>query len=392
MSQDREPLYIQIQNYFKDLIITRKLVEDDKIPTEKDLMDQFEVSRITVVNALAELAKDGWIYRIPGRGSFIKGIPETHIATSAIIEAAVPERTSYRAKIGLVFPFINDYFAIRLLHGITEMLEASKYSVVVMFTYNSKEMEKEVIRELKNSVDGLIIFPVDAEVYNEEIIALKMQNYPFVLIDRHLPGVETNVVSSDSVQASILAVDHLWSLGHRNIAICSDSPLMTVSVEERIQGYNEALKQKGALINPALILTDFHVNASQEIVNTLFTTSSENQTVLNQAHPLYRFIKNRMATAYIALNCALGVHILSIAKQVGLRVPEDISIITFDNPSPLLEEFSLLTYIDQSEQEIGREAARLLLQVIDNRGKQPSYKKINLQPSLVIRKTTGQLN
>ncbi|SFT15959.1 GntR family transcriptional regulator [Paenibacillus sp. BC26] len=392
MSQDREPLYIQIQNYFKDLIITRKLVEDDKIPTEKDLMDQFEVSRITVVNALAELAKDGWIYRIPGRGSFIKGIPETHIATSAIIEAAVPERTSYRAKIGLVFPFIGDYFAIRLLHGITEILEASKYSVVVMFTYNSKEMEKEVIRELKNSVDGLIIFPVDAEVYNEEIIALKMQNYPFVLIDRHLPGVETNVVSSDSVQASILAVDHLWSLGHRNIAICSDSPLMTVSVEERIQGYNEALKQKGALINPALILTDFHVNASQGSVNSLFTTSSENQTILNQEHPLYRFIKNRMATAYIALNCALGVHILSIAKQVGLRVPEDISIITFDNPSPLLEEFSVLTHIDQSEQEIGREAARLLLQVIDNRGKQPSYKKIDLQPSLVIRKTTGQLN
>ncbi|WP_308636257.1 GntR family transcriptional regulator [Paenibacillus silvisoli] len=393
MSQDREPLYIRIQNHFKDLIISRKLVEDDKIPTEKDLMDQFEVSRITVVNALAELAKDGWIYRIPGRGSFIKGIPETHMTASATMMdyGVLEERKAFRSKIGVVFPFIGDYFAIRLIHGITQALEASEYSVVVMFTYNSKETEKEVIRELKHNVDGLIIFPVDAEVYNEEIIALKMQNYPFVLIDRHLPGVETNVVTSDSVQASMLAVDHLWSLGHRNIAICSDSPLMTVSVEERIQGYNEALKQKGALINPALILTDFEVNAAkkEKEATSLFLQPDGDSPVMNAEHPLYRFIKNRMATAYIALNCALGVHILSIAKQVGLRVPEDISIITFDNPSPMLEEFSLLTHIDQSEQRIGSEAVNILLEVIGNKGKPIGYRKISLNPSLVMRQTTG---
>lgn len=387
MNQEREPLYIQIQNHFKERIINRTLVEDDKIPTEKELMDEFGVSRITVVNALVELAKDGWIYRIPGRGTYIKGIPESQMNDKSAAAASPAETESRRASgmhIGLVFPTLEDYFAVRLIRGITDELESQGYSLHIMLTNNSKEKEKEVIRELKPTVDGLIIFPVDAEVYNEEIIALKMQNYPFVLIDRYLPGVETNVVSSDSARASMLAVEHLWELGHRNIAICTDSPMMTVSVDERIQGYFDALKQKGALINPALILNDF------ELDSTHLNRPDAPAAAIDAGHPLYRFIQNRMATAYIALNCSLGVQILSIARQVGLKVPEDISVVTFDNPTPLFEELSLLTHIDQSEYKMGAEAVKLLLQAIDNADKQRrEFKKIVLEPRLVVCKTSG---
>ncbi|MDU5950378.1 MAG: GntR family transcriptional regulator, partial [Paenibacillus macerans] len=71
MQNERVPLYMQIQQHFKDLIQQGQLKENDKIPSEKELMEQFDVSRITVANALTQLAKDGWIYRIPGRGSFV---------------------------------------------------------------------------------------------------------------------------------------------------------------------------------------------------------------------------------------------------------------------------------------------------------------------------------
>lgn len=385
MNQEREPLYIQIQNHFKERITSRELVEDQKIPTEKELMDEFGVSRITVVNALVELAKDGWIYRIPGRGTYIKGIPESLIADKAVtaFTAEQPARAG-GMRIGLVFPTLEDYFAVRLIRGVTDELQAQGYSLHIMLTNNSKEKEKEVIRELKATVDGLIIFPVDAEVYNEEIISLKMQNYPFVLIDRHLPGVETNVVASDSTRASMLAVDHLWELGHRNIAICTDSPMMTVSVDDRIQGYFDALKQKGAMINPALILNDFELDTDQ--INRPDAPAKE----IDAKHPLYRFMQNRMATAYIALNCSLGVQMLSIARKVGLRVPEDISIVTFDNPTPLFEELSLLTHIDQSEYKMGSEAVKLLMQAIENaKRNQKEFRKITLEPRLVVCKTTG---
>ncbi len=371
MSQEREPLYIQIQNHFKQLISSRQLVEDDRIPTEKELIEQFQVSRITVANALADLANEGWIYRIPGRGSYVKGIPESYIQNAG--DGPFEAQQATTPKIGLIFPSIEDFFAIQMVRGIRKALKDSKYSLIIMFTYNSKELEKNAIRELRSKVDGLLIFPVDAEVYNEEIIALKMQNYPFVLLDRHLPGVETNVVLSDPLQGSILAVEHLWNEGHRNIAICSDTPMPTVTVEERIQGYNEALKRQGALINPALILTDFSIQDEP----------------FQEDYPLYRFIKNKMATAYIALNCKLGVHIWSLARAVNLRVPEDVSIITFDNPSPMFEEFSIFTFINQKEEQMGYEAGKVLLRLLENPAHTPKYSKIIMQPELVPLRTTG---
>ncbi|MCD9022050.1 GntR family transcriptional regulator [Cohnella silvisoli] len=377
MSMDREPLYIQIQNHFKELIHSRQLQEDDKIPTEKEILEQFNVSRITVANALNELAREGWIYRIPGRGTYVKGIPEKYIPKVASITAplSTPNRSEL-PKIGLIIPFVGDYFAIRLVRGITVALEKGGFTPLLMFTFNSKEREKEMIQDLKDKVQGLIIFPVDAEVYNEEIISLKMMNYPFVLIDRYLPGVETNAVYADSALAAKLAVDHLWSLGHRDIAICSDSPSLTVSVDDRVNGYTNALKEKGALINPALFLTEFATKSSD----------------IDPEHPLYRFIKNRMATAYIALNGNLGVQIWSIAKRLGLRIPEDLSIVTFDNPSPNIEEFGLFTYIDQFEGDIGKKAGELILEVVKANPQSVKNRKIVLEPALVVKQSTGPIS
>jgi GntR family transcriptional regulator of arabinose operon len=369
---ERPPLYIQIQNHFKGLIQSKQLMENDKLPTEKELLDQFNVSRITVANALAELAREGWIYRIPGKGSFVIGIPESYLTAEPV--TAVNEKiSSATRKIGLVIPGISDYFAIRLMNGISEVIQGSKYQFTIMLTFNSKQREKEIIQEMKRQVDGLIIFPVDAEVYNEEIIALKMDNYPFVLVDRYLPGIETNVVRSDSAKGAHMAVDHLWSLGHRNIAICTDSPQPTASVEERINGYIEALKIKGAMINPALLLTDFNINKDE----------------IDSMHPLYRFIKSRLASSYITLNSNLGVSIWLIAKDLGLRVPEDLSIVTFDDPSPGLKELSAFTYLDQSELDMGFKAARMLLDMLENPHLIRKYNHLVLQPKLEIGKTSG---
>lgn len=372
---ERSPLYIQIQNYFKDLIRSKQLVENDKIPTEKELLDQFNVSRITVANALAELARDCWIYRIPGRGSFVKGIPEAHAADMP--ESPARETApGARMKIGLVIPQINDFFAIRLMNGISEALQESEYQITIMLTYNSQQREKEIIRDIKRQMEGLIIFPADAEVYNEEIIALKMENYPFVLVDRNLPGLETNVVRSDSAKGAMLAVDHLWSLGHRSIAVCTDSPQPTASVEERINGYIEALKVKGAMINPALLLNDFDIPSGE----------------IGSGHPLYRFVRSRLATAYLTLNSNLGVHIWSIASRLGLRVPDELSIVTFDDPSPGLKDLGLFTHLDQSEFDMGSKAARLLLDMLANPRSVRTYSNIVLEPKLVPGKTSAPLH
>jgi GntR family transcriptional regulator of arabinose operon len=398
MQKERQPLYIQIQEHFKKLIASGNLAAGEKIPSEKDLMEEFTVSRITVANALTQLAKDGWIYRIPGRGSFVSdGSASLEVRTLNLVDgkevkessslkelgysAQTAEVTSLtavasRRMIGFIIPTVDDFFALRLIQGINSILQDSNYYLAVVLTYHSKELEKEAIVELvQKGVAGLIIFPIDAETYNEEILALKVRNFPFVLIDRYLPGVETNFVCSDSRMGSQLAISHLWDLGHRDIAICSDSPLPTITVEERISGYMEALKQKGAMINPSLILTEFTVDYRNIDVN----------------HVLYRYMNNRVATAFITLNAKLGIYIAGIARKLKMNVPGDISILTFDDPSSGLDDQGSFTHIAQSEEEIGSRSAKILIELLNHPEKAGDYSKVILEPKLVIRKSTNAL-
>ncbi|MFE0555042.1 GntR family transcriptional regulator [Paenibacillus sp. NPDC058910] len=377
-TNDRIPLYQQIQDYIRHVIAAENMKPGDRIPTEKELMDQFHVSKITVANALTGLANEKLIARVPGKGSFVA---EEADFSSAGQSSTMPlkRRDGMLATgmIGVIMPTIHDYFAIRLIEGIQEALNHEGYRSMIMLTDGKLEKEKDAIKELKAlGAEGLLIFPVDEENYNEEILGMKLSGFPFVLIDRYLPGVETHYIAADGRRGTRLAVEHLWELGHRDIAICSDSPLQTVTVQERIEGYIDALKDKGALINPAHMITDF-----------------KPLSVLKdaEAHPLYRYIRNRMVTAYISLNGRLGVQIYQMAKQAGLNVPEDVSIVSFDDPTSIVEEFSIFTHVKQFESDMGYQAAGKLLEVLRGHGEVKSYSKLLIEPELVIRQTSSRV-
>ncbi|MFC4600964.1 GntR family transcriptional regulator [Cohnella hongkongensis] len=379
-ANERVPLYQQIQDYIRDIIAVEEMKSGDRIPTEKELMERFQVSKITVANALTGLANEQLITRVPGKGSFVadKGARQGASAPAAASPGQESgERAARSGMIGLVMPSIDDYFAIRLIEGIRQALEAEGYRSVIMLSGGELEKEKAAIKELKSlGAEGLLIFPVDEENYNEEILSMKLGGFPFVLIDRHLPGVETHFIASDGKQGIRLAIDHLWELGHREIAICSDSPLQTVTVQERIEGYIAALKDKGALINPAHMITGFELARSLK---------------RPEGHPLFRYIRNRMATAYISLNGRLGVHIYQMARQAGLDVPGDVSIVSFDDPTSIVEEFSIFTHINQFEREMGVKAAGKLLEVIRGERSARSFAKSLIEPQLVVRQTSGPI-
>ncbi|BFH63298.1 GntR family transcriptional regulator [Paenibacillus azoreducens] len=377
----RVPLYQKIQQYILDLIRTAGLRPGDRIPTEKELMQQFNVSKITVVKALSGLADEQIIDRVPGKGSFVghgkqPSANDAAVAPLLSLKEKSPNPDQIAGLIGLVIPSILDYFGIRLINGVQTTLAKHGYRVMILLSEGDIGKEKEALKTLKAiGAEGILIFPIDEEHYNEEILSMKFNGYPFVLMDRFLPGVETDYIAADGKLGAELAVDYLWELGHRQIAICSDSPLQTVTVQERIEGYITALKNKGAMINPAHIITDFQIRSLKDAEN----------------HPLYRYMRNRMATAYITLNSKLGVQMYQLASQAGLDVPGDLSIISFDEPTSVVEEFSIFTHIKQFEYEIGCKAAMTLLDVIRSGGGQErKYSKILLKPELVSGQTTGK--
>lgn len=99
-----------------------------------------------------------------------------------------------------------------------------------------------------------------------------------------------------------------------------------------------------------------------------------------------------MATAFITLNSRLGLHLMAICRELGLRVPEDISILTFDDPSPGTDESGFVSYISQSEDLMGEEAARILTTLLADKAAEQDHKyhKILLQPKLVERQSTAK--
>jgi GntR family transcriptional regulator of arabinose operon len=376
---DRIPLYQKVQDYLRELIESDGLKEGDRIPTEKELMERFNVSKITVVNALTGLANEKIITRVPGRGSFVSGpASEPDSADAPPAAAGRADRrgsaTVRTGTIGLIIPSIDDYFAARLIEGVQKALLENGYRTVILLSNSSLKLEQEAIDTLMEiGAEGMLIFPVDEEQYNERILSMKLSGYPFLLIDRYLPGVETHYIAADGRLGTRLAVDYLWELGHRDIAICSDSPMQTITVQERIDGYMGALKDKEALINPAHIITGFYVDSLKDV----------------DRHPLYRYIRNQMASAYITLNGRLGVQIHQMARKAGLRVPEDVSIVSFDDPTSIVEEFSIFTHIKQFEYDMGCRAAAQLLDIIRDGEGGGTYRKTLIKPELIVRQTTG---
>lgn len=368
MQEQRVPIYQVIQTFIIGEIANGNWRIGDKIPTEKELMAQFDVSRITVSNALSGLTKEGWLHRIQGKGSYVKRSAVDETPRMERSRRLANETGAERLIIGLIIPELSDAFMVRLQNGISKAIHAADCQLVVMRSEGSVEREASAIREMSRiGASGLIIFPVDSDTHNEEILRLKLDKFPFIVIDRHLTGIETHFIGSDGVEAAKLAVRYLHGLGHRDIAICPGMPMSTSTIEQRVSGYLQAMKELEEKIDPALMLTEVTIGRGEEPVSP--------------DAPLYRYIKNGMATAYIALNGQVALHLYRIADQLGLRVPDDFSIVAFDNVAPS-KEFRFFAYIDQHEEEVGRLAGETMIELMDE-SEDTAYRRIVLTPDLV---------
>lgn len=230
---------------------------------------------------------------------------------------------------------------------------------------------KKVIKDFKNmNVDGLIIQPVEQEIYNEDLLEMKINRFPFVLIDTYLPGIETNFVVADNVKGGKIATEYLIEMGHRNIAVCTSvgSPIQTQTTTDRLKGYKQVLEEhdipfrKEFVINGPVGDCDYYTNSTN----------------------LIRMIKNKEITAVIAHCSRISTLLYQTFCEEKIRVPDDVSILSFDNPTPGLGDMSFFTYIDQHEREIGEQAAEILWDIITT-GKQDSITEKVMPVSLVER-------
>ncbi len=339
-----------------------------RLPSEPRLAAEFGVSRGTLRQALASLRLAGYLDSIPGRGTFVRG------PRPRVLEAR-------RRVVGLIVPSIARPALPAMLTAIEDELHGRGYSLLVGTSGNTREQEDgRVHRILGEGVSGLIVLPIDSRPDHATYRQLVEDAFPMVLIDRHIVGLSIDAVLPENVGGAFLAVSHLVELGHRRIAFISSDNLSTTSVLERLQGYEQALRAAGIAPDAALIFTRLPTIPPDP--------TDEDRTIADNARRIARFLSSReLPTAVFALHDRIAISVLEACAGLGLRVPDDIAIVGFDD-DPLAQKLRVpLTTVAQPREQMGRTAARLIADRIE--GIRSETSRIVLPTQLVVRQSSG---
>lgn len=269
--------------------------------------------------------------------------------------------------IGMVAPdSSNPYFA-EIAHAVEAAAFAQGYSVILCNT--QMDMARETFYAnvlLEKRVDGIIF--VAAGDSAQQIRALQQHRQPIVLVDREVQGVAADVVTMHNTRGARQAVEHLLALGHRRIA-CIGGPSAVTPSSRRIGGYTEALTAAGLPVDPSLIVRgDFQFESGLHLANQLLD------------HP-------EPPTAIFSTNDLMAVGVMRAVLQRRLRVPEDISVVGFDDIRLAAYINPALTTVAQPKEALGQTATRLLLERIEDPDLAP--RRVTLETELVVRQSSG---
>lgn len=366
-----KPLYKQVYQFIKNNIVSGQYGEGDRVPSEKELSDSFQVSRITSKKALDLLVHEGLVFRQRGKGTFV---------TRGVTNGNEEDKTKINSKhlVGLVITDFDDSYISKVISSIEEAANGRCF-LVLKRTYGIPEKEAEAIRQLMElGVDGLILYPAQAEHYGSEILKLIITEFPFILIDRTFKGVAATFVSTNNSNAAQKGMDYLFELGHEQIGVLSAAAIETTTLVDRFNGILQSYEQQNRIVNRKLWCTD--------LKNSLPARSG---TRIKPEHDIELIKEHLLAhpeiTAIFSLEHNIAVLARRAAEELEIKVPEDLSILCFDAPDNNLSGFAF-THLRQNEQEMGRLAVHAMLEMVNgNFSIQNEY----LEAALVKGNSTG---
>lgn len=287
------------------------------------------------------------------------GYEPNHVARSL--------RTKRSFVVGTVIPDIaNPFFAI-MFRGIEDALAASGYSVIMANTDDDTAREQRNIAMLRGrQVDGLLM--ATARRKDPTIEALTEARFPFVLVNRHTDPITGNAVVPDDYAGAAAAVEHLVALGHRRIAHIAGSDEMSTGHTRR-RGYLETIQRHRLPEDPALVVRgSFRESGGYDAMKQLLALS-------------------RPPTAVFAVNDLAAVGAIRAIDEAGLRVPEDISIVGFNDLPVAIGVSRFLTTVHLPLHEMGKVAAQRLL--VEISGAEVSPEPTIIPVDLMVRQSTG---
>jgi LacI family transcriptional regulator len=260
----------------------------------------------------------------------------------------------------------NPFFA-EVARAIEDASFAHNYSVILCNSEGDLEKQQSYTNVLiENRVAGILF--VAAGVSTELVNDLSQRRVPLVIVDREVPGVEADTVLTDHAQGGCLATQHLIDLGHRRIACIAGNSEISPSAE-RVTGYRETLEKNGIPFDESLVVKgDFQYESGYEATRQLLTLE-------------------RPPSALFACNDLMAVGCISAARELGLRVPDDLSVVGFDDVRLASFTNPPLTTIVQPKVEIGALATQMLLERLVDLEAPARFKRLDTK--LCVRQSTA---
>ncbi|GIP31968.1 LacI family DNA-binding transcriptional regulator [Paenibacillus sp. J2TS4] len=331
--------------------------------TIKDIAKIADVSIATVsrvINNKAEGISEETRQRV------LQIVKEHNYTPNRIARSMITKNTR---TIGLIIPDIRNPFFTELVRGVEDV--ANRFQYTVFLCNGDKEVHKtiEYLNLMKeNSADGVLLTVSDQIMGKPFQQAVEQLDMPVVLIDRGHQSLKFSGVYIDNVKAGYKAVNYLISLSHTEIG-CIAGPKEIKNSHDRLQGYLEALKTAGIPVNPEYIVhSNFEMEEGYQAAKQLLT--------------------RHQVTAIFALNDLIAFGVYQAAEELGLRIPDDLSVVGFDDLEYNRLLSPKLTTIRQPIYEIGETAAEILLKQIQ--GRRRARVETYMEIELVVRGSTAR--
>ena len=333
--------------------------------TLKDIAKRLNVSPSTVSRALKDNPEIGE----STRKAIQKLAEELNYQPNAV---ALSLRKRKTFTIGVVVPEIVHYFFSSVISGIEDEAHSNNYQVVLCQSSEKYEHEVRNLKTLAQSqVDGILISHSKETRDFEHIWELRNKGVPVVFYDRTVPNVDLAHVAVDDVEGAFQATNHLIEVGCKNI-VHMYGPMHIDIHEARFEGYKKALKKHAIPLRDELVVAADNFQMGQTAIDQLLA----NKTAFD---------------GLFAVNDMTAVGAMKAMKRAGIRIPEDVAVVGFGDDSALSEMVDpALSSVYQPGFDMGRKAAQLLMQIIDDKnGTDPQ--KIQLKTELHIRESSTRV-
>ena len=351
----QEPLYQQLEKAIKLNITSGTWPQGFQLPTYRQLAENTGVSMITVQQAIDNLVSQNFLYRRQGQGTFV-ATQDSKIGSN---------------RIGLFLPNLREPFFSFLAQIIQTEAINDGYTISI-FSYDDGTtlIAKAVEIMSEQNVDAFITTPSSNHDALDHVLSIRGRGVPVVIVDGHLENEAISCIECDNRLGMAMILDHLIALGHRRIGFASGQ-CYTSGLRSRMEAFNEVVPERGLELNPSYLQIS-HLD--------------RDEGGWDAAHKLLMLREPPTAIACSTDIVAAGV--LRAAKSMNIKVPEQLSIVGYDDMYLATHLEVPLTTIKQPVEKIAQMAVKKLISYIGNTTDM-RHESIILSPELVLRSSTG---